>query len=82
MRFRTRTRRPPPDLTRWHRWFAWRPVRVQDIGGKEWTYTKVVWLEKVYRKCSVQILEFVEGRTSWRITGKQYAFLPGPEDTP
>jgi hypothetical protein len=38
MIFRLKERRP----TDWHRWFAWRPVRIDD--------GRIVWLESVYRR--------------------------------
>jgi len=50
---RWRVRRPEAHyraLRRWHKWFAWRPVRVPNNVG-----TTKIWLETIMRRgCFVQ----------------------------
>ena len=52
------------NLCEWHRWFAWRPVRVK---GNECR-----WLESIYRKGDYYI--DMHGTTEWtweyRLTGE------------
>jgi hypothetical protein len=43
-------------LSRPHRWFAWRPVRLDDSG-------KIAWLETIWRK--KQFIRILFSETSW-----------------
>lgn len=43
------------DKGKWHRWFAWYPVRViwhDSVDGHPVMKQSIVWLEMVQRKCN------------------------------
>ncbi len=39
-----------PDLTRWHLWFAWRPVSITTRIENGAYCTVTIWLENIWRR--------------------------------
>jgi len=50
-------------LHRWHKWFAWHPVRVPTKG--KMSGMTMVWLQTVERKGSYELLGYVECGLVW-----------------